>query len=51
MGTHQSEDSEWVWGLNKEYGGEGSSIRDWGAHIWVVGSGNGGQTGDTKYYS
>ena len=47
----QSEDSEWVSGSNKDYGGGGSSIRDWGAHMQILGNGNGGKIGDTEYYS
>ena len=34
VGTHQSEDSEGVWGSHKEYGEGGSSIRDGGLIYW-----------------
>ena len=51
VGTHQSQKTEQVWESNQVYGGRGSSIRDWGTHMWILGNGNGGKIGDTKYYS
>ena len=52
MGTHHSQKTMDRYGDPiKSMEEEGQVLEICGAHMWILGNGNGGKIGDTKYYS